>query len=145
MSWMESSSNNHSCGCHKKNDHKHHKCDCHKKDDHKHHKCDCHKKDDHNHHRCNCHEKRDKCDKCSWNKHRYDNEWRRRCRNRQERVQVFSRFSNSWLDNRIHKKRKKIWYVGLRSHPNKLLWKTTIQIWSFFLLFSYRFSAYYRT
>lgn len=30
-------------------------------------------------------------------------------------------FSNSWLDNGIHKKRKKRWYGELSSHPNKPL------------------------
>ena len=106
MSWMESSSSNHSCGCHKKDDHKNHDCGCHKKDNHKHHKCDCH-------------EKRAKYDKCSWYKHRNDNEWRRRCRNRLERVQVVSGATNSGSDNSSvngssngigdcsHKKRKK--------------------------------------
>lgn len=106
MRWNEHSSSNHCCGCHIKDNCKHHDCGCNKKDDTKHHKCDCY-------------EKRNKCDKCSWKKHRNDNEWRRRCRNRLERVQVISKVNNCDSKHNLyngtgheqgdcnHKKRKK--------------------------------------
>jgi hypothetical protein len=97
MGWMESSSSNHSCDCRKKDDHKHHDWGCRKKDDHKHHDCDCY----------------------NWHKYQDDNDWRRRCRNRLERVQIVSTSTNNGpvngsvnglgngIDNDCHKKRKK--------------------------------------
>lgn len=105
MRWNEeNSSKNHCCGCHIKDNRKHDDCGCNKKDDTKHHKSDCY-------------EKRNKCDKCSWKKHRNDNEWRRRCRNRLERVQVISKVNNCDSKHKNgsgheqedcnHKKRKK--------------------------------------